>query len=104
MEDKASNKGRVLVICDSSGVFNAASVDFVNRAFNMDFSLRVVRPIRKLLADNTVTVVSLDGVTSTKLKRARLAFKSFEEFVAPGMMTEAGERAMSLLRQNHLLS
>lgn len=95
-----SNKGRVLALCDSSGVFNAPSVDFVNRAFNMDFSLRVVRPIRKLLADNTVTVVSLDGVTSTKLRRARLAFKSFEEFVAHGMMTEAGERAMSLIRHN----
>lgn len=100
MKDKASNKGRVLVICDSSGVFNAPPVDFVNRAFNSDFSLRVVRPIRKLLADNTVTVVSLDEATSSKLKKAGLAFKSFEGFVAPGMMTEASERAMSLLRQN----
>jgi len=98
-----SNRRRILVLCDSSRVFNAPSVDFINKAFNIDFSLRVIRPIKRLLTDNTVTVVSLDSVTSGKLRGARLAFKSFEEYVAPGMMAEARERAMLLIRHNETL-
>ncbi len=98
-----SKKRLIIALCDSSRVFNAPKVDLVNRAFNADFSLRVVRPIRKLLADNAVTIISLDSVTSAKLVKAGLAFKPFEEYRTPGMMSKARESAIHLIRQSQAL-
>ena len=62
-----ADKKRVLILCDASRIFENPLGNIINKIFNLDFTLRIISPIKRLLKDVLNVVLGFSSLYVRKI-------------------------------------